>query len=82
MWKGKKPNSMKFTQINLHHSKAVTAVLCQQLAKGMADAALIQEPWIYRSQIRGGTIFSVTPEGNARSSQPLTEMSTRNLPGG
>jgi hypothetical protein len=34
--------------------------------------ALIQEPWIHRGKIRGltnsgGTIFSVVPEGNARS---------------
>jgi hypothetical protein len=63
---------MKFAQINLHHSKAATAVLCQKLAEGMADVALIQEPWIYRGQVRGltgsgGTIFSVAPEGNARS---------------
>jgi hypothetical protein len=63
---------MEFVQINLHHSKAATAVLCQQLAEGMTDVALIQEPWIYRDQIRcitnpGGTIFSVAPEGNVRS---------------
>jgi hypothetical protein len=49
------------------------AVLCQQLAEGMADVALIQEPWIHRVQIRGitnsgGTIFSVAPEGNIGSS--------------
>jgi hypothetical protein len=55
---------MKFVQINLHHSKAAMAVLCQQIAEGMADVALTQEPWIYRGQIRGitnsgGTIFSV-----------------------
>jgi hypothetical protein len=43
----------KFVQINLHHSKAAMATLCQQLAEGMADIALIQEPWIYeyRGQI-------------------------------
>jgi hypothetical protein len=29
--------------------------LCQQLAKGMADVALIHEPWIYRGQIRSLT---------------------------
>jgi hypothetical protein len=46
---------MKFIQINLHHSKAAMAVLCQQLAEGMADVALIQEPWIYKGQIRGLT---------------------------
>jgi hypothetical protein len=58
-------------QINLHHSKAAMAVLCQQLAGGMTDVALLQEPWIYGDQIRGitntgGTIFSVEPEGKAR----------------
>jgi hypothetical protein len=62
---------MKFMQISLHHIKAATMVLCQQLAEGMADVALIQEPWIYRGQIRGitnsgRTIFSAAPEGNIR----------------
>jgi hypothetical protein len=52
---------MKFFQINLHYSKAVTAVLGQQLT-GMVDVALIQEPWICEGQIRvltssEGTIF-------------------------
>jgi hypothetical protein len=63
---------MKSTQISLHHSKAATAILCQQLAEGMADVVLIQEPWIYRDQVRvimnsGGTTFSAAPEGNAKS---------------
>jgi hypothetical protein len=40
--------------------------LCQQLAEGMADIAPIQEPWIYRGQIRG-TVFSVVLVGNVRS---------------
>jgi hypothetical protein len=35
---------MKFIEINLHHSKTGTTVLSQQLAKGMVDVALIQEP--------------------------------------
>jgi hypothetical protein len=41
---------MKFMKINLHHSKAATAVLCQQLTEGMTDVALTQEPWIYRGK--------------------------------
>jgi hypothetical protein len=59
----------------------------------MADVALIQEPWIYRGQIRGltnsgGTIFSVAPEGNARSciytrnhinALPLLELCSRDV---
>jgi hypothetical protein len=65
--------TIKFVQINLHHSKAATANLHQQLAEGKADIALIQEPWIYRGQVRGltnsgGTFYSVAPENNARSS--------------
>jgi hypothetical protein len=64
-------HSIKSVQINLHHSKAALATLCQQLAEGKADVALIQEPWIYRGQIRGltnfgGTVYSVAPENNAR----------------
>jgi hypothetical protein len=63
---------MKFLQINLHQSKAATATLCQQLAEEKADIALIQEPWIYKGQIRGltntgGTVYSAVPSNNARS---------------
>jgi hypothetical protein len=62
-------NSCKLTNTTAKHN---TAVLCQQLAEGMADVAFIQEPWIYRGKIRGitnsgGTFFSVAPEGNVRS---------------
>jgi hypothetical protein len=38
--------AMKFVQINLHHSKAATAVLCRKHSLGKADIALIQEPWV------------------------------------
>ncbi|PNF19291.1 hypothetical protein B7P43_G07515 [Cryptotermes secundus] len=63
---------MKFLQINLHHSKAAAATLCQQLAEGKADIALIQEPWLYKGQIgaltnTGGTVYSALPSNNARS---------------
>jgi exonuclease III len=63
---------MKFIQINLHHIKAATAALCQRLAEGKADVALIQEPWLYKGQVRGltssgWTVYSTTPEGNVRS---------------
>jgi hypothetical protein len=46
---------MKFVQINFYHRKAAMAVLCQQLAEGMADASFIHETWIYSGQIRGIT---------------------------
>jgi hypothetical protein len=63
---------MKFLQINLHHSKAATATLCQQLAERKADIELIQDPWLYKGQIKGlnnkgGTVYSVAPGNNARS---------------
>jgi hypothetical protein len=65
-------HKIKFLQINLHHSKAAMAALCQQLAQGKADVALIKEPWLYKGRIRGltntgGRVYSVVPENNARS---------------
>jgi hypothetical protein len=65
-------HTIKFFQINLHHSKAATATVCQQPAEGTADIALIQEPRLYKGQIRGlnnigGTVYSVAPENNVRS---------------
>jgi hypothetical protein len=38
--------TMKFVQINLHHSKADMAALCQKLAFRNVDTALIQEPCV------------------------------------
>ncbi|PNF41013.1 hypothetical protein B7P43_G08809 [Cryptotermes secundus] len=65
-------HNIQFIQINLHHCKAATAILCRQLAEGKVEVALIQEPWIYRGQIRGlknseGTVYSVIPGDNVRS---------------
>jgi hypothetical protein len=65
-------HSIKFLQINLHHSKAATATLCQQLAERKVDIALIQKPWLYKAQIRGltntgGKVYSVAPGNNGRS---------------
>jgi hypothetical protein len=64
--------NIQFLQINLHHNKAATATLCQQLAERKVDIALIQEPWLYKGQIRGltntgGTVYSVAPGNNAKS---------------
>jgi splicing factor 45 len=65
-------HTLKFLQINLHHSKAATAALCQQLTEGNADVALIQEPWLYSGRIKGltntgGTVYSAAPCNNIRS---------------
>jgi hypothetical protein len=48
-------HNIKFVQINLHHSKVVSANLCQLIAEGKVDIALIQEPWVYKGQVRGLT---------------------------
>jgi hypothetical protein len=38
-------HTIKFVHINLHYCKAAIATLCQQVAEGKSDVALIQEPW-------------------------------------
>jgi hypothetical protein len=65
-------NKIKFVQINLHHRKAASANLCQLIAEGKVDIALIQEPWLYKGQVRGltnsgGTLYTVAPGKNSRS---------------
>jgi hypothetical protein len=62
----------KFIQINLHHSKAMTALLCRKFAVREIDIALIQEPWVYGDRIRGlrnirGLLFSAAPGIASRS---------------
>jgi len=44
---------MKVLQVNLQHSKAASAVLCRMLASGLADLALVQEPWLCHGKIKG-----------------------------
>jgi hypothetical protein len=46
-----KTNTIKFIQNNLHHSEAVTAVLCQKLALGNPDTALTMEPCLHTGAI-------------------------------
>jgi hypothetical protein len=50
---GKARNSkrMQVLQVNLHHSRAASAVLC--VAMKNCDVALIQEPWTHKGAIRG-----------------------------
>lgn len=55
-------------QINLHHSKAASANLCQVLfGKGHTGICLIQEPYAYKGRIRGvnevGNLFVNTNSG-------------------
>jgi hypothetical protein len=65
-------HNIKFVQINLHHSKSASANLCQLIAEGKVDIAVIREPWVYKGQVRGltnsgGTLYTVAPGINSRS---------------
>lgn len=44
---------IKVSQINLQHSRDATAEMLSSLVKKRADVILIQEPYVYRQQIRG-----------------------------
>lgn len=53
----------QFIQINLHHNKAVMALICRKLPVEEIDIALIQEPLVCGDGINGlccrrGTLFS------------------------
>jgi hypothetical protein len=63
-------SSMRFMQSNLQHSKAATAVVCQQLADGVSDVACVQEYWVYRGQMSsmtspGGTVILLHPKARS-----------------
>jgi hypothetical protein len=40
-------------QINLHHSKSVSAILTRSIAVVQTSIAIIQEPWLVKGTIRG-----------------------------
>ena len=44
---------LRYVQINLQHNKAATALLARALKDGKYDIALIQEPYIYKGDIKG-----------------------------
>ncbi|XP_076248033.1 uncharacterized protein LOC143187681 [Calliopsis andreniformis] len=52
---GKRPliMSLRFIQINLHHSEAASAALVRTMARDRIDVALIQELWTAHGGIRG-----------------------------
>ena len=64
-------SGIRFTQINLHHSKSASAILTRSLVKVHTHIALIQEPWLWRERIRGinakGELFVGSKDGNARA---------------
>lgn len=44
-----------FIQINLYHSKGISAVLARKMAVMHTGIFLLQKPWVYRGCIRGFT---------------------------
>ena len=53
---------LEVIQSNLQHCKEATAVICRLLDKLHTGLALVQEPWVFRNQIRGlsnrgGTLY-------------------------
>jgi len=58
---------MRITQINLQHCNVASSVLNHRLRKMQTDLALVQEPWIYKKEIKGlnirrGRIFDTNVE--------------------
>ncbi|XP_015123481.1 uncharacterized protein LOC107045661 [Diachasma alloeum] len=60
--------SIETVQINLHHSKSASAILCRTLAKMQTAIALSQELWLVDGTIRGlggcGKLLYVNPREN------------------
>ncbi len=70
------PSNLEVIQINLQHSRSASAILCRCLAKlqtsGVPVIALIQEPWIYKNQVKGlsslgGQILRGAPRARVRA---------------
>ncbi|XP_043474377.1 uncharacterized protein LOC122506327 [Leptopilina heterotoma] len=78
-------------QINLHHCKGASAILARNFARMQAAIAFVQEPWVYKSKIRGlsgcGVLVSSPQEPVPRAcliytgldAFPLLELTTRDL---
>ena len=52
--------NVNFLQLNLQHSKAATAILCQNVSKLDNAVVLVQEPWINNNRILGLNIKNST----------------------
>lgn len=46
-------SSIRCIQVNLHHAKGASAVLCRRFTKERLNIALIQEPWINHNTVLG-----------------------------
>ncbi|XP_036325021.1 uncharacterized protein LOC118738204 [Rhagoletis pomonella] len=50
---GDRPRHIKCLQVNLHHVKAASDVLCRRFKTELLDVAFIQEPWVFAGAIKG-----------------------------
>ncbi|XP_036335798.1 uncharacterized protein LOC118746121 [Rhagoletis pomonella] len=48
-----RPRHIKCLQVNLHHAKAASDVLCRRFKTELLDVAFIQEPWVFAGAIKG-----------------------------
>ena len=46
-------SSIRCVQVNLHHAKGASGVLCRRFTKDQLSVALIQEPWVHDTRILG-----------------------------
>ncbi|XP_055527440.1 uncharacterized protein LOC129720053 [Wyeomyia smithii] len=46
-------NKIKFIQVNLHHAKGASSVLCRRFTRENLDVALIQKPWSNYNRVKG-----------------------------
>ncbi|XP_077270665.1 uncharacterized protein LOC143901906 [Temnothorax americanus] len=78
------PTGVVFTQINLHHSKGVSAVLARRQAGMHTAISLIQEPWLVRGCVRGlagcGRLFKARSEQRPRACVALKGVEARLIP--
>ena len=76
--------NVNFLQLNLQHSKAATALLCQNITKLDNAVALVQEPWINNNRILGLNIKNSTiyrgSNSDSRTSIIVKGLQAYNLP--
>ena len=67
-------NPTRIIQINLQHGKVSTAHLCAHLTELSAYIALIQEPWVHNSKVKGFAKLSANCYYDDSCSRPRTCM--------
>lgn len=66
--------NIKCIQINLHHAKGATGILCQRFMKEKLSVAFIQEPWAHKNQVLGIPMQTGKIIFDEHSSRPRTAL--------